>query len=229
MTEFAVLLLTSAWLGILTSISPCPLASNIAAISFISGKAKNNNNAFLSGFMYSLGRAVIYTLIAFACVKSAEMVPAISTFMQRYMNKVLGGILIISGMFMTNLINVNLPSLTIPDGLQKKLGNGSLAGSFLLGALFTLAMCPVSAAIFFGSLIPLAIKAQSPILMPLIYGLGTGAPVVLFALITVIGVKSVGKFYKNTAKFDKYAQLITGLIFIIVGIYYVLKYIFGIL
>lgn len=226
---FAAYLLTALWLGVLTSISPCPLASNVAAVSYISGSIKNRKSVVLPGLMYSLGRAVVYAVIAFAAVKSAESMPGIADFLQKYMNKILGPLLVIIGMFLTGLISVNMTSLSVPEKLQAKFANGGPAGAFVLGALFAMAMCPVSAAIFFGSLIPLAIKADSSIVLPLVYGLGTGTPVAVFAFAAAIGAKSMAKLYKNTSVFEKYAQVVTGVVFILAGVYYVLRYIFGIL
>lgn len=227
--ETAGYILTSLWLGVLTSISPCPLASNVAAISFLAGKVKGKATVVFSGFMYSLGRAMVYTAVAFAAVQSVESLPAIADFMQRYMNKALGFLLIIIGMFLAGLIKISIPSFSVPEKLQKKLGGGGPAGAFILGALFAFAMCPVSAAIFFGSLIPLAIKAKSPVIMPMVFGIGTGAPVAVFAFAAVLGAGQIVKLYKKTAGFEKYAQLATGIIFILAGVYYVLRYVFGII
>lgn len=216
------------WLGILTAISPCPLATNIAAVSYIGGRIKDKNTVVLSGILYSLGRAVVYVAIAFVAVKSSEAVPAITDFINRYINRILGFLLIITGMFLTGLVNINLPSISIPEKWQKNFGNGGPAGAFVLGMLFAIAMCPVSAAIFFLSFIPLAIKAQSNVILPVIYGIGTGAPVAIFAFAAALGAKAVSGMYKNTAAFEKYAQLVTGIIFILAGIFLVLRYVFGV-
>lgn len=226
--EFAGFVAAALWLGILTAISPCPLASNIAAVSYLGSRIKDKNTVILSGIMYSLGRAAIYVLIAFVAVKSAEAIPAIADFIQRYISKALGFLLLITGMFLAGLIKMDLPTISIPEKWQKNLGNGGPAGALLLGLLFALAMCPVSAAIFFGSLIPLAIKAKSSIIIPVIFGIGTGAPVAIFAFVASLGAKSIGGLYKKTSVFEKYAQLITGIIFIIAGIFYILRYVFGI-
>ena len=183
----------------------------------------------LSGLLYSLGRALVYSIVAFVAVRSVESLPGIADFLQKYMNKVLGFFIVIIGMFLSGLINLNMPSLSVPESWQNKFATGGPAGSFLLGALFALAMCPVSAAIFFGSLIPLAIKAKSAFLLPMVYGFGTGAPVAVFAIVAIFGAKSIAKLYKKTSAFEKYAQIITGVIFILVGIYYILRYVFGII
>ncbi len=226
--EFAGFAAAAMWLGILTAISPCPLATNIAAVSYIGARIKDKNTVILSGVLYSLGRAVIYTAIAFAAVKSSESVPAITDFINRYINKILGFLLIITGMFLTGLINIGLPSVSVPEKWQKNFGNGGPAGAFVLGMLFALAMCPVSAAIFFLSFIPIAIKAQSTVMLPVAYGIGTGAPVAVFAFAAALGAKVIGSMYKNTAAFEKNAQLVTGIVFMLAGIFLVLRYVFGV-
>lgn len=228
MTVFFTFLFTSLWLGILTSISPCPLASNIAAVSYISGRLKEKGTAIFSGVAYSIGRAIVYAAIAYVAVKSSESLPALSDFLQSNMNKALGFILIVAGMFLTGLINADIPAISIPEKWQRRFGNGSPAGSFVLGALFAFAMCPVSAAIFFGSLIPIVIKARSAVIIPMTFGIGTGLPVAFFAFAATLGIKRVTRLYKDTAAFEKWAQIITGSVFIIAGIFYVLRYVFGI-
>jgi cytochrome c-type biogenesis protein len=227
--ELAGFAVTALWLGILTAISPCPLATNIAAVSYIGAKIKHKNTVMLSGGLYSLGRALVYVVIAFIAVKSSEALPVITVFISSYINKVLGVLLIITGMFLTGLINIGLPSISIPEKWQKALGNGGPAGAFVLGILFALAMCPVSAAIFFLSFIPLAVKAQSTVILPAIYGIGTGAPVAIFAFAAALGAKAISIMYKHTAAFEKYAQLVTGIVFVLAGIFLVLRYVFGII
>lgn len=227
--EFTLLALTALWLGILTSISPCPLASNIAAVSYISLNYRDKKGAALAGSIYSAGRAMAYMLIAFIVVKAFIEVYVISDFLQRYLNKVLGFVLIISGMVMTGLIRVNIPSFAVSEKTGRKLSSVKLAGPFLLGLLFALAICPMTAAIFFGTLVPLAIKAKSAVLLPALYGIGTGLPVLVLAFILASGAKQIDRTYKKIKVFEKYALLITGIIFILAGIYYILAYVMGVL
>jgi cytochrome c-type biogenesis protein len=226
--EFAGFAAAALWLGILTAISPCPLATNIAAISYIGARSKGKGAVVLSGVLYSLGRAAMYVVIAFAVIKFSGTAPAIADFINMYMNKILGFLLIITGMFLTGLLKFDLPSISIPEKWQKALGNGGPAGAFMLGMLFALAMCPVSAAVFFISFIPLAIKSGSTVIMPVIYGIGTGAPVAVFAFAASLGAKAISGIYKKTAVFEKYAQPATGIIFILAGIFLILRYIFGV-
>ena len=220
--------LSAIWLGILTSISPCPLASNIAAVSYISHRIAHKKFVFFSGILYSIGRSFTYITLGFLIVKAMVDIPLLSDFLQRYMNKILGVVLILVGMVLLDLLRINLPSLPFSENFTKKITKRGIFGAMLLGILFALAFCPVSAALFFGGLIPLSIKAESIIALPLIYGIGTGLPVLVFGTLFALGTEYINKVYSRVAKLENYTKRITGIIFILIGIYYSLTYIFEI-
>jgi len=221
--------LTALWLGILCSISPCPLATNVAAISFISFRVAHRPTVFLSGILYTVGRSVVYTAISFLILSSLMNMPLLSNFLQQYINKILGFLLVAVGLVLLDLVKIALPGLSPSASLQEKLDASGIVGSFLLGGLFALAFCPVSAALFFGGLIPLAIKSESEIGFPFLFGIGTGLPVLVFAVLIALGSQYLGKVYHGLARLEFYARRITGAIFILIGIYYVLVYVIEIL
>ena len=222
----AVFLLTAIWLGILTSVSPCPLAANIAAVSFISRRITQRNIVFLSGVLYTLGRSLTYIVLGVLIVKTLVDVPILSDFLQRYINKILGIVLILIGMVLLDLLRIPLSLPSVSENTAKKLIDKGAIGSLPLGILFALAFCPVSAALFFGGLIPVAVEAQSGIGLPLIYGIGTGLPVLLFAFLAAAGAGYVNNLYHRITRIEFYTKKATGIIFILVGIYYALAYIF---
>ena len=222
------LLVSALWLGILTSISPCPLASNIAAVSFISQRITQKNTVLLSGILYTIGRSLTYIVLGVLIVKALVDIPVLSDFLQRYVNKILGLVLILVGMVLLDLIRIPLNLPSVSENFAKKLADKGTLGSLPLGILFALAFCPVSAALFFGGLIPIAVKAESGIGLPLIYGIGTGLPVLLFAFLVAAGAGYMNNLYYRIAKIESYTKKLTGIIFILVGIYYALEYIFGI-
>lgn len=226
MNEYVLGMTSALWLGLLTAISPCPLATNIAAISMTSYQLSKKMLVFLSGILYGIGRSITYIAISVVIIKLALNVSSLSYFLQTYINKILGIILILVGMFLLDLFKMNLPSFTPPEKLSKRLSQSGLVGTFFLGALFALAFCPISAALFFGSLIPISIKQQSAIGMPLLYGLGSAAPVLGFAVLIALSSEYISKFYQNLTRIEFYTKRITGVIFILVGVYYVLAYIF---
>ena len=214
------------WLGLLTAISPCPLATNLAAISFIGRKINNPRRTFLSGAAYTIGRSLTYIVIGAILVLGLTAIPQVSWFLQKYMNKILGPLLIIVGMALLELIEIELPVLVNNKRMEKQAEKSGLLSSGLLGVMFALSFCPVSAALFFGSLVPLSVKHESYFIMPLLYGTGTGLPVMAFALAIALGVKSVAQAFHKLTKVELWIRRVTGLVFIIIGIYFCLRFVF---
>jgi cytochrome c-type biogenesis protein len=223
------LLSSAVWLGVLTSVSPCPLATNIAAVSFISRRITQRNTVFLSGILYTLGRSLTYIVLGVLIVKTLVDVPILSDFLQRYVNKILGILLILVGMVLLDLLRIPFSLPSVSENVAKKLIEKGAFGSLFLGILFALAFCPVSAALFFGGLIPISVKAQSGIVLPLIYGIGTALPVLLFAILVSTGTELVNRVYHGIARLEVYSKIVTGIVFIVVGMYYVLSHIFGLI
>lgn len=228
MTGLVVALGTALWLGILTSISPCPLASNIAAISFVGRSVGSPRRVLLAGLLYSLGRALTYVFVGVLVVSSVLSVPSLSFFLQQRMNQVLGPLLILIGIGMMGWIRVPVPSWSWSQALQQRAARSGLAGAGLLGVLFALSFCPVSAGLFFGALIPLAVNANSRVVLPAVYGLGTGLPVVVFAVLLVLGAQGIGRAFSALTKVERAARPITGAIFILAGLYLTITHLFGV-
>ena len=229
MSGLAWAILSALWFGILTSISPCPLATNITAISFVGRKTGSARGVLLSGLLYTLGRALVYTTIGVLLVTSLLSAPTVSLMLQTWMNKILGPILILVGMVMLGLLRFSLRGRGMSDGLQQRVERWGLLGALVLGCLFALSFCPVSATLFFGSLLPLAVKYESGILLPFIYGIGTAIPVVIFAIILAFGARWLGKAFERVTQVEKVMRIVTGLVFIGVGIYMSLVYVYRVL
>lgn len=225
MNSFLIGLISALWLGILTSLSPCPLATNIAAISFLSKKIINPKEVFISGIAYTIGRMLSYALLSLIIVSSLLSVPVLASALQKYMNKAFGPLLIITGLVLLDLFKIKTPRLTVSKNLQDKLARSGKWGAFVLGIIFALVFCPVSAALFFGSLIPLALKLNLGIILPFIYGIGTGLPVLIFAVGIALGVATLSHWFDRIKQLEYYTRKITGIIFILVGFYYVGVYI----
>jgi cytochrome c biogenesis protein CcdA len=217
---------SALWLGVLTSISPCPLATNIAAISYISKGLGAPRRVFATGALYTIGRMLTYLALAALLVASVLSIPQISNFLQTYMNKLLGPILVLVGMFLLGLLQFNFSASVAGDALEDRFQSWGIWGAALLGMLFALSFCPVSAALFFGSLIPLALQHQSSLGLPALYGIGTGLPVLVFAVLLAVGAQSVSKAFHRLAQVEKWARTVTGIVFVAVGIYFCLAHIF---
>jgi cytochrome c biogenesis protein CcdA len=220
-----MMIFSAIWLGILTSISPCPLATNIAAVSFLSKKVEHPKLVFISGLAYTLGRVFTYMILGGLIVFSLASTPVVANFLQKYMNRLLGPILILVGLFLLGVLRFSIPSFSLSVEKQNKIAEGGVTGAFLLGVLFSLSFCPISAALFFGSLIPLALKSKYGIVLPFFYGLGTGLPVFLFAFGIAKGVVSFSHWVHKLNRIEVYTRKITGIIFLIVGIYYIGVYV----
>lgn len=226
MAEILISLTSALWLGILTSISPCPLASNVAAVSFLSKRIAHPALVFISGLAYTLGRIVSYAILGWIIISSLLSVPQVAQFLQKYMGRALGPLLVITGLVLLEIIPLRLPGLSLSQKHHNKLAESGVLGAFLLGFIFALAFCPVSAVLFFGSLIPLAVNSKSGIILPFIYGIGTGLPVLVFAVAIALGVTSLSRWFHKIARLEYYVRRITAIIFIIVGLYYAGIYIF---
>ena len=214
-------LIAAFFIGLMTALSPCPLATNITAIAYISKKINNGKKTLWTGFVYTLGRMFTYVLLASLIVYIGLNVQTISLFLQKYGEKILGPLLILIGLVMLNIIK--LPSLKSGNRVKKikeKLSEKGYLGSFLLGVLFALAFCPFSAVLFFGMLIPLALSFSDGILIPSIFALATGLPVIIFAFILTFSVSKLGKVMGKVQSFEKYMRYIISIVFLIVGVYY---------
>lgn len=224
--EWILGLATAFWIGILTSISPCPLATNIAAISYISKKVDRRRIVLLTGVLYTLGRMVAYIFVSLIVAQGLLSIPGLSFFLQTKMLIILGPLLIVIGMFLLELISIPLPSLSGGEKLQNYFKHAGLWGAFPLGILFALSFCPVSAALFFGSLVPLSIKFSSPFIFSSMYGIGTGIPVFIFSIFIAIGVKWMSRAFNQVQKIEYWVRMISGGVMLVVGIYLVLQNIF---
>lgn len=216
---------TAFILGLMTAISPCPLATNISAIGFISKDLHSSKRVFINGIIYTLGRAVTYSVIGIILIlllKEGSSIFKIQRTISTYGEMVIGPLLIVIGVFMLGLINVSLPfSRNLAEKAEMNASKGNWKGALLLGIVFALAFCPYSGVLFFGGLIPLSVSASTGYILPLIFAIATGLPVIIFAWILAYSVSSFGKVYNNLKVFEKWFRLIVGVLFILVGIYYI--------
>lgn len=211
---------TAFVLGLLTAISPCPLATNISAIGYISRDLENRNRVFFNGLIYTLGRAISYTLIGVIIYFGASKFE-ITRLFQGWGEKLLGPALILIGLFMLDFIRINIPGLNLTEKMENRQGRGYWS-VLLLGIVFALAFCPYSGVLYFGMLIPLTIGSATGLFLPLIFALATGLPVILFAWLLAYTIGNVGKAYNKLKAFELWFRRIVAVLFIIVGIYYVI-------
>lgn len=234
---FWLVLGSAFWFGLLTSISPCPLATNIAAISFIGRSVGNTRKVLLSGLLYALGRTIVYVVLGVLIVQvvqtgsvvsgSDEVTSGVSRFLQRYMNIVLGPMLILVGMMLLGLLEFGGSLNLGGKKLQDRVSKGGAIWSLPLGILFALSFCPVSASLFFGGLIGLSNQNVPPVLLGSLFGIGTAVPVIGFAFLIAFASQRVGKAFNALTKFERWFRVITGVVFVGAGLYYTLTHIYG--
>ncbi len=228
--NYNIPVLSAFLLGILTSISPCPLATNLTAIAYISKDAKSPKYTILSGLFYTLGRGISYTLLA-TLIYFGFSSFQIARIFQGWGDKVLGVVLILIGLVMFGVIKINIKNNNqFVEKAKLWLAKKGYLGSLLLGMLLALALCPYSGALFFGVLIPLTIGTVGGLLLPAFFALGTGLPVIIFAFLIVYSMKSVSKVFQSVQKVEKYVRYAVASVFVLSGIYYMqflMKFILG--
>jgi len=211
--------LTALILGLMTAISPCPLATNITAIGYIGKDLSDKKRVFINGIVYTLGRAVTYTAIGIILFFGADKMN-LPNYLQQWGEKVIGPILIIIGLFMVGLIKISLPgSGKLSERMQNR-ENKSYWDVLLLGMAFALAFCPYSGILYFGMLIPITISSASGLWLPVIFAVATGIPVIIISWLIAFSMGSIGKFYNTIKIFEKWFRRVIAVVFIIVGIYY---------
>ena len=217
---------TAFWLGILLSISPCPLATNIAAMSFLGRQVCSPRRVVLNGLLYAAGRTIAYVLLGFLLVRGLMSIGSLAQGLQRFANLWLGPILIVVGVVLLGLIKIPMPSIGGNERFQQWALRTGIFAPAALGFLFAMAFCPISAGLFFGSLLGLALQHQSALLIPGAFGVATALPVIAFAVVIAYGAGSLGKAFNRMSQFEHWARRITGIIFIVVGILHMLRWTF---
>ncbi|HEX2977148.1 MAG TPA: aromatic aminobenezylarsenical efflux permease ArsG family transporter [Bacteroidales bacterium] len=214
--------ITAILLGLLTAISPCPLATNITAIGFISKDVDDKRRIFYNGIFYTVGRAITYTGLALIIMFGADQLQ-FSGFLQRYGEKIIGPLLFIIGLLMLDLIRINIPGLyRLSAGMEKKRRWGYI-DAVLLGLVLALAFCPYSGVLYFGMLIPLSVSSASGLYLPIIFAIATAIPVIILAWLIAYMVSAVSSFYSKMKSFELWFRRISAVLFILIGLYYIIR------
>jgi len=219
-TELLAGAATALWLGILTSISPCPLATNIAAVSYVGTQVDRPRRVVWAGLLYAAGRALAYVAVGGLLVLGLLSAPALSHGLQRWMSAALGPILLLTGLVLLGAIRLPVGGRGVSEALQRRVDRMGLPGAALLGFVFALSFCPISAALFFGSLVPLALETRSVVLLPSAYGVGTAVPVLGFAIPLGLGVRWVGTAFDRVTQVGRWGRWVTAVVFLAVGVWF---------
>ncbi len=214
--------LTAFLLGILTAISPCPLATNIAAVGFIGKDVSSSRRIFLNGLLYTFGRVIAYTVLGIVLISILKMGSSffgVQKFIAKYGEMILGPALLVVGLFMLLANKLNLPSFGFKGNGEKLAKKGGL-GALLLGMLFAMAFCPTSGVFYFGMLIPMSASTAAGYLLPVVFAIATALPVLAVAWILAFCVQKIGNFYGKMQIIDKWLIRIVGIVFALIGLYY---------
>ncbi|MDZ7815327.1 MAG: aromatic aminobenezylarsenical efflux permease ArsG family transporter [Planctomycetota bacterium] len=223
--SFSVVSCKLCWFGPVTAVSPCPLATNIAAISFLSRNVSKTRRVMLSAALYTLGRTLVYVtlgvILLWAFQKATgntgnlqEYASSTSRSLQHYGYIALGPALLFIGMILLGLFEFNLSFGVGGSKLQERIAEGGAIWALPLGILFAFAFCPPSVALFLSALV-ISLEHESMVLPPLVYGIGTAVPVIVFAIFIAFASQYVGKAFNAMTKIEKWFRLITGLIFVL--------------
>ena len=228
MGENPVPLVAAFFIGLMTAISPCPLATNITAIAFISKKIDNSRHTLLAGSVYTLGRMVAYVTVASVIVFFGMNIRIISLGLQHYGELLLGPFLVLCGIYLLDIIQLDrVPGgdwfSGFTSGISGRLADKGYLGAFLLGVIFALSFCPFSAVLFFAMLIPLAIGAGDPVSIPAVFALATGLPVIVISYLLVKGVGKCSGIVKKVGAAEGWIRRVVAAVFLLVGIYYIVK------
>ena len=220
-------ILTAFILGLMTSISPCPLATNISAIAFISKDISSKKRVFLNGLVYTLGRAIAYTTLGLVFYFGASEFK-ISSIFQGWGEKILGfPAYYYLVFFMLDFINIKFPGLgNLQENMEGTDRKKDIGAALLLGIVFALAFCPYSGVLYFGMLIPLTISSAKGLFLPIVFAIGTGLLVIVFAWLVAFAVGSVGNLYNKIKSFEKWFRRVAAVMFIAVGVYYIVELFF---
>lgn len=217
--------LSAFLLGLMTAISPCPLATNITAIAYISKDIQNRNRVFLNGFIYTAGRAISYTGLGVFLFLGASQFE-IARLFQGWGERLLGPLLILIGLFMLGVFKFNFPGFSSVTEKATERSRSGFWGMLALGIIFALAFCPYSGVLYFGMLIPMTISSTNGLILPLVFALATGLPVILFAWLIAYTVNGVGTFYSKIRAFEFWFRKFVAVIFILTGLYFVVIFFF---
>ena len=214
-------ILSAFLLGLMACLGPCTMATNIAALAYVSRYTKNKKSAILTGVLYTAGRMITYSTIGVLIIGIGLEVPEVSLFLQNTMEKVFGPLLIVIGVLLLFVDRFSFGSSGRMASMGNKIAGWGVLGGLPLGALFALGFCPYSAMLFFAVLIPLALKVQEGYSLPALFAVGTGLPVLIFGTLISIGVASVSKWLNAISRADRIIRIVVSIVFIGVGTYYV--------
>ena len=226
MGENPIPVVAAFFIGLMTAISPCPLATNVTAVAYISKRIDSSRHTLLAGFVYTLGRMAAYTAVAAAIVFFGMNVQFIALTLQQYGERLLGPFLVLCGVYLLDIFHFDrLPGgdwfSRFTSAIPARLAEKGYLGAFLLGVIFALSFCPFSAVLFFAMLIPLALAANDPVVIPAVFALATGLPVIIISFLLSQGVGKCKGLIGRIGEAEVWIRRAVAAVFIVVGLYHI--------
>jgi len=212
MNEFFVAAGGCILAGLLTTFHPCPLTTNVASVSMLIGSSSRGRKRGFTLFYFISGYLFSYLILAVFLSSGSLSIPIISNILQVVVNYFIGPILVLTGMLMADLLNLNrLYRGRILSNISSM--NWSGFSAFPFGLMIAISFCPATASIFFGILVPLSVDHDQRILFPLLYAAGASVSLITISALLVQGVNLTKNRY-----IVNYLPRISGWIIILIGI-----------
>ena len=218
----SVPVVTAMILGILTAVSPCPLATNLTAVAYLGREIDNRRKVFYLGLLYTLGRTIAYSALGAVLIfiiRKGEDAFDIQDAISAIGEWILGPALVLIGLFMLFGHLLHLPKFGFSGQASGSWTQGAL-GALILGVLFAMAFCPTSGMLYFGMLIPLSAVESGGYVLPVVYAIATSLPALLAAWIIAYSMQSLGKVMGKVAIFQRWFNRFVAILFSLVGLYY---------
>ena len=137
----------------------------------------------------------------------------------------LGPVMILVGMMPTGMLNFSIPGVN-EQTLRKIVDRFGMWSAFPLGVAFAVAFCPTTAAMFLGML-TLAAQAKSWIIFSMCFGVSATLPVLVLAGVITSHIRLLSKILQVAQNIDVWMRNLTGILFIVLGIYLTIRHNFA--
>lgn len=212
--------LTALLLGFLMILDPCTLFTSIAAIGYIDKEIANKRKVLTNGLMFVLGKLVTYVLVAIPFLMGAQTA-GVQHLLEHWGEPLLAAFMLICGVL---LLFSGHHHHEHDHGLTRWLTNAdsrsSWLWSFMLGIFFAIAFCPHRLVYFFTMIdIAITLPPSWNWLLPVVFGLGTGLPIMLIAWLISYSAISANALTARLQSVEKWIRYISAVLFIGFGLY----------
>lgn len=218
--EFPIL--TAFIFGLLVALSPCTIAANITAITYITEGSKRKS-IISRGLVYVLGRTIAYILLGVLLYFFVDGI-AFGQWLQLNFGKILGPLFIVLGLLLLDVIHLHF----LADKCVNRFNMSSIKkkswSPLLAGVLMAYAFCPYSGALYFGAMVPLMFTTSLSVYIPMAFALGSALPLIPIILVISGGLEKLSELKEKHSNVEKWIRRAIALLFIIAGCMFVYEY-----